>query len=82
MQSSDSFLGKQFLRSEGEEQEEQEQEQEQENQTVKTKKAPLREGPKYTVFIIGHEAGEITAGIQRSIVLQRCHTSTQTTLCI
>ena len=42
MQSSDSFLGKQFLRSEGEEQG---QEQEQENQTVKTKKATLREGP-------------------------------------
>ncbi len=42
MQSSDSYLGEQFLRSE----QEQEQEQEHgENQTVKTKKAPLREGP-------------------------------------
>ncbi len=42
MQSSDSCLGEQFLRSE------QEQEQEHgENQTVKTKKAPLREGPNW-----------------------------------
>ncbi len=40
MQSSESYLGEQFLRSE-----EQEREQEQENQMVKTKKAPLREGP-------------------------------------
>ena len=44
MQSSDSCLGEQFLRSE----QEQEQEQEHgENQTVKTKKAPLREGPNW-----------------------------------
>ena len=34
-------MGEQFLRCYGE------QEQEQENQTVKTKKPPLREGPKY-----------------------------------
>ncbi len=45
MQSSESYLGEQFLRSEEQEQE-QEREQEQENQMVKTKKAPLREGPK------------------------------------
>ena len=37
MQSSESYLGEQFLRSYGEQEE---QEQEQENQTVKTKKAP------------------------------------------
>ncbi len=36
-------MGEQFLRSYGE----QEQDQEQEHQRVKTKKAPLREGPKY-----------------------------------
>ncbi len=34
------YLGKHFLRSEGEREQE-----ERENQTVKTKKAPLREGP-------------------------------------
>ena len=39
MQSSESYLGEHFLRSYGEEEEEEE------NQTVKTKKAPLREGP-------------------------------------
>ena len=39
------MLGEQFLRSEQGEQGEQEQEGE--NQTVKTKKAPLRVGPKY-----------------------------------
>ncbi len=43
-QSNESYMGEQFLRSEGEQQEQQEQE-ERENQTVKTKKAPLREGP-------------------------------------
>ena len=39
MQLGESCLGEQFLRSEQQEQEERE------NQTVKTKKAPLREGP-------------------------------------
>ncbi len=38
-----SHLRKHFLRSE--QQQEQDQEREQEHQTVKTKKAPLREGP-------------------------------------
>ncbi len=37
----ESCVGEQFLRSYGE----QEEREEQENQTVKTKKAPLREGP-------------------------------------
>ncbi len=45
-QSNESYMGEQFLRSEGEQQEQQEQE-ERENQTVKTKKAPLREGPNF-----------------------------------
>ncbi len=40
VQSNESYMGEQFLRSEGEQQE-----QERENQTVKTKKAPLRELP-------------------------------------
>ncbi len=43
MQSSESYLGKQFLRSEG-------QEGEQENQTMKTKNAPVREGVWLNMF--------------------------------
>ena len=42
MQSCGSCLGEQFLRSE---------EQEQENQTVKIKKAPLREGPNFSLLV-------------------------------
>ena len=47
MQSSESCLGKHFLKSEHQEQEQEQEQEQQENETGKTKKAPLREGPNY-----------------------------------
>ncbi len=60
MQSSESYLGEQFLRSEYGEQE-------QENQMVKTKTAPLREGPNWNNAFQDTKLDSSNSNVQNAI---------------